>query len=86
VEETSPPVVNVHLGDKFLTFAGLIEFSAGWLQVLLRFCPAIRHWPGRDTFDWLCPLTAATNKRTLINAAMGADTSRFLTDICIVLL
>src|SRR2546430_4128188 len=86
VAETSPPVVNTHFGFRPLTLAGLIECSAGWLQVLLRFCPAIRHWPDRNRSDWLCALNAETSKRTLINGAVSGDTLRCLIDIWIVLL
>src|SRR5882724_2644870 len=81
VAETSPPVVNTHFGVRPLTLAGVMECSAGWLQVLFRFWPAIRHWPDRDKSDRLCALSADTNKRTLRNTALGNDTSRFLTDI-----
>src|SRR6266478_184533 len=83
VAETSPPVVNTHLGDRFLTLAGPIECSAGWFQVLLRFWPAIRHWPDRDRSDWTCALTAETNKRTVINAVLGNDTLGFFANISI---
>src|SRR5258708_24296793 len=61
-----------------------MECSAGWLQLLLRFCPAIRHWPDRDSSDWLRALSATTNKSTT-NAAFGNDASRFFLGICIVL-
>src|SRR6267378_3435764 len=74
VAETSPPVVNTHVGFSSLTLAGLIECSAGWLQVLFRFCPAIRHWPDLDAGDWLCALSPATNKRILIEAAFASHT------------
>src|SRR5258707_4850826 len=84
VAETSPPVVNTHFGARPLTLAGLMECSAGWLQLLLRFCPAIRHWPDRDSSDWLRALSATTNKSTT-NAAFGNDASRFFLGICIVL-
>src|SRR5467141_3092358 len=86
VAETSPPVVNTHFGFRPLTSEGLMECSAGWLQVLLRFWPALRHWPDRASVDWLCALSAETSKRTLIIAVMGNDTLRFFTDICILLL
>src|ERR1700719_1044691 len=84
--ETSPPVLNTHFGLSPFTLAGLIECSAGWLQLLLRFCPAIRHWPDEDSLDWPCPLNADTNKRTVINAAFGNDTFRFFNGNCIALL
>src|SRR6266853_5133213 len=86
VAETSPPVVNTHFGFRPLTLVGLIECSAGWLQVLLRFWPAVRHWPDRASGDWLCAFSAETSKRTLVNAVMGNDTLRFFTDICILFL
>jgi hypothetical protein len=63
-----------------------MECSAGWFQVLLKFCPAIRHWSDRDSGERLCALKATTNKMTLINAAFGSDTSRFFISIWIVLL
>src|ERR1700732_5027305 len=63
-----------------------MECSAVGFQVLFRFCPAIRHWPDRDSFDGFCAQSAETNKRTLINAVTGNDTLRLLIDICIVLL
>jgi hypothetical protein len=62
-----------------------MECSAGWLQLLFRFWPAIRHWPDRDKSDWLCALSAETNKRTLIKAVMGNDTLRFFMDISFLL-
>src|SRR5258708_39398081 len=65
--ETFPPVVNTHFGFSSWTSVGLIECSAGWLQVLFRFCPAIRHRPDRVSSDGLCALSAETNQRTLIN-------------------
>src|SRR6266852_5128639 len=86
VAETSPPVVNTHFGARPWTLAGLMECSAGWLQLLLRFCPAIRHWPDRDSSDWPCALNAETNKRTAINAAFGNDALRFFMGIRILLL
>src|SRR6266481_5992340 len=86
VAETSPPVVNTHFGFSSLTLAGLMECSAGWLQVLFRFCPAIRHWPDRDRPDWLCALSPATNKRILTKAAFASNTSRFFMRISVVLL
>src|SRR4029077_17464875 len=86
VAETSPPVVNTHFGARPFTLAGLMECSAGWLQVLLRFCPAIRHWPDRDSSDWLCALRAMTNKSTPINAALDSDASEFFVGIRIRLL
>src|SRR5882762_434422 len=86
VADTSPPVVNTHFGLRPLTLAGLMECSVGWLQLLLRFCPAIRHWPDRDSSDWPCPLSAETNKRTVINAAFGNDRLRFFMGIRILLL
>src|SRR6266481_9963685 len=82
VAETSPPVVNTHFGFRPLTFLGLIECSAGWLHVLLRFCPAIGHWPTRDRSDSLCALSPETDKRKLTNAAVTDDTLRFLIRIC----
>src|ERR1700686_4766526 len=82
VAETSPPVVNTHFGVRFLTLAGLMECSAVGFQVLFRFCPAIRHWPDRDSFDGFCAQSAETTKRTLINAVTGNDTLRFFIDIC----
>src|ERR1700719_2705331 len=84
VAETSPPVVNTHFGARPLTLAGLTECSAGWFQLLLRFCPAIRHWPDRDSSDLLCAPSATANKST-ISAAFGNDASRFFLGICIVL-
>jgi hypothetical protein len=69
-----------------LTLAGLMECSAGWLQLLLRFCPAIRHWPDRDSSDWLCALRAMANESTPINAALESDASRFFMGILIRLL
>src|SRR5580693_6311742 len=86
VAETSPPVVNTHLGVRPLTLAGLMECSAGWLQLLLRFCPAIRHWPDLDSSDWPCALSAETKKTTVINAAFGNDTLQFFMGIRILLL
>src|SRR6267378_22129 len=86
VAETSPPVVNTHFGVSPLTLSGLMECSAGWFQLLLRFCPAIRHWPGRDSSDWPCPLSAETNKRTVINAAFGNARLRLFIGIRILLL
>src|ERR1700757_475822 len=79
VAETSPPVVNTHFGFRPLTFLGLIECSAGWLQVLLRFCPAIRHWPVRDPSDGFCAFSveANSNKRTLMNATFGNERLQF---------
>jgi hypothetical protein len=66
--------------------AGLMECSAGWLQLLLRFCPATRHWPDRDSSVWPCALSVENNKRTVINVALGNDTLRFLMGIRILLL
>src|SRR5580693_5447387 len=86
VAETSPPVVNTHFGVRPLTLAGLMECSTGWLQLLLRFCPATRHWPDRDSSDWPCALSAETNKRTVINAAFDNNTLRSFLDIRILLL
>src|SRR6267154_612339 len=86
VAETSPPVVNTHFGFSSLTLAGLMECSAGWLQVLFRFCPAIRHWPGLDSGDWLRALSPATNKRILTKTAFASNTSRFFMRISVVLL
>src|SRR6267143_302303 len=86
VAETSPPVVNTHFGLKPVTLAGLMECSVGWFQLVPRFCPAIRHWPDRDSSDWLCALTAMTNESTAINAAVGSDASRFFMGIRIRLL
>src|SRR6266446_743796 len=86
VAETSPPVVNTHFGVRLLTLAGLIECSPVGFQVLFRFCPAIRHWPDRESLDGFCALSAGTNKRTLINAVTVNDTLRFFIDICIILL
>src|SRR6266403_3013685 len=86
VAETSPPVVNTHFGLRLLTLAALIACSAGWLRVLLRFCPAIRHWPDRDSSDWPGALSAETNKRKAINAAFGNGTLRFFMGIRILLL
>src|SRR6267378_3779093 len=86
VAETSPPVVNTHFGLRPLTFAGLMECSAGWLHVLFRFCPAIRHWPDRDSDERLCALRATRSKRVLINATVASDTLRFFIGICVVLL
>src|SRR6266852_9159699 len=63
-----------------------MECSAGWLQVLFRFCPAIRHWPGLDSGDWLRALSPATNKRILTKAAFASNTSRFFMRISVVLL
>src|SRR5882724_9861595 len=77
VAETSPPVVNTHFGLRPLTLAGLIECSAGWLHVLSRFCPAIRHWPDRELDARLCTLSVTANKRTPINATVGNNTLRF---------
>src|SRR5216684_7820805 len=85
VAETSPPVVNTHFGVRPLTLAGLIVCSAGWLQVLLRFCPAIRHWPDFDSGDWLWALSPATNKRILTKTAFASNTSRFFICISVVL-
>jgi hypothetical protein len=51
--------------------------------VLLKFCPAIRHWPDRASGELLCALSAEPNKRTPINAAAGNDTLRFFLNICI---
>src|SRR6267143_2295498 len=73
VAETSPPVVNTHFGLRPLTLAGLMESSAGWLQVLLRFCPAIRHWPDRPACERVCALNAEANKRTAVNAIVSND-------------
>src|SRR5580704_10503218 len=86
VAETSPPVVKTHFGFRLWTFVGLIECSAGWLQVLFRFCPAIRHWPDRDRSDWLCALSVETDKRTLINAVVGKNQLQVFVDMCTVLL
>src|SRR6267154_1851173 len=86
VAETSPPVVNTHFGVRPLTLAGLMECSLGWLQVLLRFCPAIGHWPDLDSGDWLCALSPVTNKRTPIETAFASNTSRFFMRISVVLL
>src|SRR6266481_8214989 len=86
VAETSPPVVNTHFGVRPLTLAGLIVCSAGWLQVLFRFCPAIRHWPDLDSGDWLCAVSPAINERILIKAAFANNTSRFFMRISVVLL
>ena len=77
---------NTHLGFSSLTLAGLMECSAGWLQVLLRFCPAIRHWPDLDSGDWLCTLSPAPNKRILTKAALASNISRFFMRISVVLL
>src|ERR1700730_8926645 len=84
VAETSPFAVNTHFGLRPLRFAGLMECSAGWLPVLLRFCPAIRHWPDRDSDERRCALTATPNKRVLINAAVASNALRFFIGICVV--
>src|SRR5712672_232691 len=76
VAETSPPVVNTHFGLRPLTLTGLIECSAGWLQVLFRFWPAIRHRLDRDSDERLCALRPETKNSTPINAVMGSDTLR----------
>src|SRR6266481_2474381 len=73
VAETSPPVVNTHFGFSSLTLAGLMECSAGWLQVLLRFCPATRHWPDRDSSERFCALSAEVNNTTVANTIVGND-------------
>src|SRR4029077_18565333 len=89
VAETSPPVVNTHFVVSPLTLAVPIECSEGWLQVLLRFCPAIRHWPDWPSGEPLCALSLTankTNKRILINAVFASNTSRFFMGIFIVLL
>src|SRR5882762_3509753 len=86
VAETSPPVVNTHFGVRPLTLAGLMECSAGWLQVLLRFWPAIRHWPDFDSDDWLCAVSPATNRRILTETAFASNTSRFFMRTSVVLL
>src|SRR5712672_319008 len=86
VAETSPPVVNTHFGFSSLTLAGLMECSAGWLQVLFRFWPAIRHWPDLDSGDWLCAVSPATNRRMLTETAFASNTSRFFMRISVVLL
>src|SRR6266436_2792839 len=86
VAETSPSVVNIHFSFSSLTLAGLMECSVGWLQLLFRFCPAIRHWPSLDSGDWLCALSPATNKRILTKTAFASNTSRFFMRISVVLL
>src|SRR6266403_4193148 len=76
VAETSPPVVNTHFGIRSLTLAGLMECSAGWLQVLLRFCPAIRHWPDRNSCEWFCAGTAEADRTIMVNTIVtivGSD-------------
>src|SRR5438477_9063522 len=62
VAETSPPVVNTHFGDSRFTFAGFIKCSAGWLQVLLRFWPATRHWSDWDSCDECCAFSDTPNR------------------------
>src|SRR5258708_1593383 len=86
VAETSPPVVNTHFGVRPMTLAGLIVCSAGWLQVLFRFCPAIRHWPVLDSGDCPCAVSPATNERILTKGAVASNTSRFFMRISVVLL
>src|SRR5580765_5439204 len=55
--------------------------SAGWLQLLFRFCPAIRHCPGGASSDWPRALSPETNKSAAANAAFDNDTLRFVLDI-----
>src|ERR1700675_1497106 len=81
VAETSPPAVNTHFGVRPLTLAGLMECSAGWLQLLFRFCPAIRHWPGGAASDWPRALSPETNKSAAITAALLNDASHFFLHI-----
>jgi len=69
-----------------LTLAGLMVCSAGWLQLLFRFCPAIRHWPGGAASDWPRALSAETNKSAAINAGFLNDASHFFLDIFFLLL
>src|SRR5258707_11708387 len=69
-----------------LTLEGLIVCSAGWLQLLLRFCPAIRHSPGGASSDWPRAPSAENRKTPSINAAFDNDALRFLARICILLL
>ena len=82
--ETSPPVVNTRFGLRSLTLAGLILCSAGWRQVLLRFCRAIRHWLAGDSGEPLCAHSPRTNKRIPINTAASNDRLRFPLNIRLV--
>ena len=82
--ETSPPVVNTHFGFRSLTLAGLILCSAGWLQVLLRFCRAMRHGLAGDSGEPLCARCPRTNKRTPINTDASNDRLRFSLNIRLV--
>ena len=81
---TSPPVVNTHFGLRSLTLAGLILCSAGWLQVLLRVCRAIRDGLAGDSGEPLCARSPRTNKRTPINTAASNDRLRFSLNIRLV--
>jgi hypothetical protein len=78
--------VNTHFGFSSWTLAGLIACSAGWLQVLFRFCPAIRHWSDRDSRDWLWALGPATKKGVLIKATFASNTLRFFMGMFMVFL
>src|SRR6266404_691027 len=73
VAETSLPVVNIHLGLRPLTLARLIECSAGWFHVLLKFCPAIRHCEDWPSGERLCAPRAEAERRTVANTIVGND-------------
>jgi hypothetical protein len=74
------------LGLSRWTFEKLIECSSGWLRLLPRFWPAIRHWPDFDTSGWLCALSSGVKSEILINAIIAIETSLFFMGIVIVLL
>src|SRR6266436_1819257 len=53
-----------------------MECSLGWLQVLLRFCPAIRHWPDLDSCECFCAGSAEADRRIMVNTIVtivGSD-------------
>src|SRR5437868_107601 len=78
VADTSPPVVNTHFGESRFTFAGLIKCSAGWLQVLLRFWPAMRHWSDWDVCDEFCAFSDTPNRSRLTSVIIEKDNLPFV--------